>query len=135
MQFLIHAAMVFVLQFVPVVMTSLDSVTPGGVAGYVDCTRESVTVHVLRVYDDLGVESPFFERLAFERQWLLAADCIDDGAINGSLAPAASDSPFLAQRAQAWVEWAQGHRQEAAALLTSRAHEAVVRAAASAHLE
>ena len=131
MDVLIYAAMVFVLQFVPQVSTSLDYATPRGVAGYVDCAHKPLVVHVLRMYDDSGVNSPFLERVSWKKQWLLAADCVDDGAINGSLAPAASDSPFLDQRAEAWVDWALGHHEEAVALLEAGSRVALAGAASA----
>lgn len=117
MSLFLYAAMVFVLHAVPVVATSVDAETPRGVAGYTVCAPGRIEIHVLQAYDAAGARSRFLEQLEVERQMLRAADCADDGSANGSLAPFAHESPFLEDRAEAWVTWALANRAEAVARL------------------
>jgi len=127
MSVLIYAAMLLVTQLVPTVGTSLDAATPNSVSGYVECSRERVAVHVLRSLAGTAAEARFLEDAEFERQWLRAADCVDDGVVNGSLAPFDFETPFLEERGRLWVEWALAHRRDAALLLEARALRDVAR--------
>lgn len=113
MSLLMYAAMVFVLHTVPIVTTSVVTTTPKGVPGYTVCSPGRVEIYVLQAYDGAGIRSRILEQVEVERQMLRAADCVDDGSENGSLAPLPHDSPFLAERADAWVAWALANRAAA----------------------